>query len=109
VLGALSLGLIFGFLWIPCVTPILASVLIYVSIQGNVLQGGTLLFVYGLGFSIPLVILSVFLTEVRSILTQRTAKIGYYLEKACGLILIALGGGMILSLFNLIPPIELLP
>lgn len=109
VLGALLLGLVFGFLWIPCVTPVLTSILVYVSVQGRISYGGTLLFMYGLGFSTPLIFLSASLATLKKVLVQKAAKIGHYLESICGLILIALGVGMMLSLLNLPLPFELFP
>ncbi|RMG70579.1 MAG: cytochrome c biogenesis protein CcdA, partial [Nitrospirae bacterium] len=49
LLGALLLGLLTGTVSSPCATPVLAVILAYVSTEGNVLYGGTLLFTYALG------------------------------------------------------------
>jgi thiol:disulfide interchange protein DsbD len=52
VLGALS-GLMVG----PCMTAPLAGALLYIAQSGNVLQGGLVLFVMGLGIGLPLLLL----------------------------------------------------
>lgn len=56
--GGLALGLSLGFMWIPCVGPILGSILMFVSIKGNLEYGMVLLFVYSLGVGIPMLIVA---------------------------------------------------
>lgn len=52
--AGLLLGLSLGLVWIPCVGPMLSGVLAMVATQGKVLTGVTLLFVYSLGFAVPM-------------------------------------------------------
>ncbi len=47
--GAFLLGLLTGTVSSPCATPVLAVILAYVSTQGNILYGGSLLFAYAVG------------------------------------------------------------
>jgi cytochrome c-type biogenesis protein len=47
--GAFLFGLLTGTVSSPCATPVLAVILAYVSTQGDVLYGGSLLFVYAIG------------------------------------------------------------
>jgi len=54
--GALFLGGAFAFAWIPCVGPILASILTYAGAVATVRTGALLLFVYALGLGVPFVI-----------------------------------------------------
>lgn len=54
LVGGFVLGLFLGFIWLPCVGPILGSVLAYVGTSGDVTGSATLLFSYGVGFSGPL-------------------------------------------------------
>jgi hypothetical protein len=49
LLGAFLLGMLPGTVSSPCATPVLAVILAYVSTQGDILYGGSLLFVYALG------------------------------------------------------------
>ncbi len=54
--SGLILGLSLGIIWIPCVGPILSGVLAMVATQKKLLDGTLLLFIYSLGFSIPILI-----------------------------------------------------
>ncbi|EFW92305.1 cytochrome c-type biogenesis protein CcdA [Haladaptatus paucihalophilus DX253] len=58
IASALVLGLLLGVVWLPCVGPILGGVLAYVGTTGDVTRSSSLLFVYGLGFSLPLLAVS---------------------------------------------------
>lgn len=50
------LGMAFAFGWTPCVGPILGSILFYAGATETAGQGGLLLFVYSVGFGIPLIL-----------------------------------------------------
>ncbi len=54
--GPVLFGMAFALGWTPCVGPVLASVLFYAGTSETAGQGGLLLFVYSLGFALPLVI-----------------------------------------------------
>lgn len=55
-LGGFALGAILGIVWIPCVGPILGAVLTLVASRGSAATGLFYLFVYSIGFSIPLLL-----------------------------------------------------
>lgn len=57
-LGGLALGSSLGFMWIPCVGPILGSVLLFASSKGNTEYGMLLLMVYSIGVGIPMLIIA---------------------------------------------------
>lgn len=57
--GAFLLGILFGIVASPCSTPILAAVATIAATRGSVPQGALLLFVYGLGKGVPLMLLGV--------------------------------------------------
>jgi cytochrome c-type biogenesis protein len=59
-LGAYILGMAFSFGWTPCIGPILASILLLASAQGNALYSGVLLIFYSLGFGIPFLLIAFF-------------------------------------------------
>jgi cytochrome c-type biogenesis protein len=46
--------------WTPCIGPILASILLLASAQGNALYSGVLLIFYSLGFGIPFLLIAFF-------------------------------------------------
>lgn len=92
LLGAFLLGLLTGTVSSPCATPVLAVILAYVSTQGDMVYGGSLLFVYALGHCALIFIagLSVGLTE--SIISSRGAKnFSLYAKKLSGAILAIMG------------------
>jgi cytochrome c-type biogenesis protein len=54
LLGALVLGATLGLVWVPCVGPMLSSVLALVASKGQLLPGLLLLLIYSLGFALPM-------------------------------------------------------
>lgn len=52
--SGLLLGASLGLVWIPCVGPVLSSVLAMVAAQGQVASGVLLLLVYAAGFAVPM-------------------------------------------------------
>ena len=92
LVGAFLLGLLTGTVSSPCATPVLAVILAYVSTQGDMVYGGSLLFVYALGHCALIFIagLSVGLTE--SIISSSGAKnFSLYAKKFSGALLVIVG------------------
>lgn len=54
--GAYLTGLLFSLVILPCATPILASVLSVAATSGRLISGTALLFVYGVGIGVPLIV-----------------------------------------------------
>jgi cytochrome c biogenesis protein CcdA len=54
LLSGFFLGTLLGVIWLPCVGPVLGAVLAYAVTAGSATESGLLLFVYGAGFSAPL-------------------------------------------------------
>lgn len=54
--GAFGAGFLLSLVIAPCGTPILAAVLSYAALKGNTPFGGLLLFIYGLGAGIPVLL-----------------------------------------------------
>jgi cytochrome c-type biogenesis protein len=59
LVGALLFGMLFGLVASPCSTPILAAIATLAAVGGDPVRGGALLFVYGLGKGVPLLLLGV--------------------------------------------------
>ncbi|WP_428265854.1 cytochrome c biogenesis CcdA family protein [Haliangium sp.] len=57
VRGSFLAGLALSFVLAPCGTPVLASVLTYAAYQGSVVYGAILLFLFGLGAGIPVLLI----------------------------------------------------
>ncbi len=51
--GAFGVGFVLSLVIVPCSTPVLAAVLSYAALKGNISFGALLLFAYGLGAGIP--------------------------------------------------------
>lgn len=92
LLGAFLLGMLTGTVSSPCATPVLAVILAYVSTQGDLMYGGSLLFVYALGHCALIFVagLSIGLTE--SIVSSRGARnFSLYAKKLSGALLFFAG------------------
>ena len=60
MLGGIPLGMAFGLGWLPCVGPVLASILFFASTAETVMQGTMLLLVYSLGLGLAFILTGVF-------------------------------------------------
>lgn len=89
-LGGTLLGMSIGVIWNPPVSPILGRMLGYINISQNLLYGAILLFIYSLGFSIPLLIIA-YLGKSALGRTISIDKRRLFLKKLSGLILILVG------------------
>jgi len=91
IVNAAILGVVFALGWTPCVGPMLASVLAYTASSArNAWSGAGYLAVYGLGMTLPLLLVAVFAEAAGSVIK----KIGPYLpriERAIGVLLIGIG------------------
>lgn len=90
--GAFLLGLLTGTVSSPCATPVLAVILAYVSTQGDILYGGSLLFAYAVGHCALIFIagLSIGLTE--SLVSSKGIKnFSLYSKRFSGALLVVAG------------------
>ena len=88
--GAFVIGLAFAFGWTPCVGPVLAAILFTAAGQETAGQGAWLLFVYGLGMTLPFVIAALFIGPFMRFM-QRFRKHLSLIEKLMGALLILFG------------------
>ena len=88
--SGLLLGLSLGLVWIPCVGPMLSSVLATVAAKGTLAAGVVLLLVYALGFAVPMLAVGygsqALRQRIRSIAARPRA-----VRWASGLLLVAFG------------------
>lgn len=90
-LGGFLLGMVLGVIWIPCIGPMLSGVLALVATQGKIGLGVFLLFVYSLGFAVPMLIAG----YASQFFRTRFRKIGRFPQAVSivsGTLLVALGG-----------------
>lgn len=91
--GALLFGMLFGIVASPCSTPILAAIATIAATTGSVVKGAALLFVYGLGKGVPLLLLG--LASGSLSLMRSVSKVAPLLTKAGGIGVIGAGAYLV--------------
>ena len=90
--GAFLLGMLTGTVSSPCATPVLAVILAYVSTQGNMVYGASLLFVYALGHCALIFAAGISIGFTESIISSRGVKnFSLYTKKISGALLVIVG------------------
>lgn len=89
VAGAFTSGLLLSLVIGPCGTPALAAILSYAAYRGSVPFAALLLFVYGLGNGLPLVLAGLASGRV----TEWLSKLGWrrWMERSAGLLMVGVG------------------
>lgn len=90
VMGGYFLGATLGIIWIPCVGPLLSSVLAIVATEGKIGHGVFLLAVYSAGFAVPMLAAGYASQWFRSKITA-SVKHPYAVSFISGLLLVGLG------------------
>ena len=87
--SAFGCGFLLSLIIAPCGTPVLAAVLSYAAFKGNLYYGALLLFVYGMGAGIPILVAA----TISSRFAERLDLRGYrpWVDRATGVLLLALG------------------
>jgi len=88
--GAYVIGLAFAFGWTPCVGPVLAAILFTAAGQESAGQGAWLLFVYGLGMTLPFIVAAFFIGPFMRFMARFRRHLGT-MEKIMGVFLILFG------------------
>jgi cytochrome c-type biogenesis protein len=89
ILGAFATGLLLSLVIAPCGTPVLASVLSFAAYKQSVAYGAALLFAYGIGVGLPILVLG----AAASGLARRLDRLGWrvWVDRLSGGALVALG------------------
>lgn len=87
--GSLLAGLFFGLVASPCATPVLAVLVTYAAFHGDPVYGGSLLFVYGLGHGLPLLVAGTFTAAARGM--PRWQRFTRFIPAASGGMLVLAG------------------
>lgn len=100
LVGGFVLGLFLGVIWLPCVGPVLGSVLAFVGTSGDVAQSATLLFTYGVGFSGPLLLVAYGGKRAGNTLTDRVRSLDRpaLIRRLSGYALVVTGVGLLFEL-----------
>jgi cytochrome c-type biogenesis protein len=92
--GGFLLGLSLGIVWLPCVGPVLGSILTMVAVSGEIAYGALMLFIYSLGFSLPMLFVA-YSASFSSIRLQKVSKYGFPLKKVAGFVILGVGFYMV--------------
>ncbi len=87
IVGAYVIGLAFAFGWTPCVGPVLAAILFTAAGTETAGRGAMLLFVYGLGMTLPFIVAAAFIGPFMGWM-QRIRRYLPVIEKVIGVLLI---------------------
>lgn len=92
-LGALILGLLFGFVSAPCAAPILVVLLTYLAgSSASIPYGGFLLLVYAMGHSILILVAGTSMGAARSLIESKgLRKTTTWLRRVAGVVIILVG------------------
>lgn len=100
-LKALSFGVFFALTWSPCSGAYLAFAMNSALNSSTVLEGGLMLFVYSMGITIPIIIVTIFIDKLKN--TFKIIKKNYeIINRISGIIMVLMGLYMIFSGINLI-------
>lgn len=95
-LTALITGMTFALIWIPCIGPILGSILIIASKQETAIYGANLLILFAAGLGTPFLLLGLFFPTVFSKMREQR-HIFHALSRIAGVIMIIFGIVLLLN------------
>jgi cytochrome c-type biogenesis protein len=94
------LGSTFGLVASPCSTPVLATILAWVSKTGDTIIGGVLLLFYAAGYVAPLILAGTFTASIKKLLELR--RWSSWITPASGVLLVGFG---VFSLISRLLPV----
>ncbi|MEB3275120.1 MAG: cytochrome c biogenesis protein CcdA [Prochlorothrix sp.] len=94
-LRSYGLGLTFGLVASPCSTPVLATILAWISASQDPLLGGVFLLAYAVGYVLPLVLAGTFVATLKGLLSLR--RWSGWITPASGVALLVFGIFSLLS------------
>lgn len=87
--STLLLGLVSGLIVSPCLTPVVGSILVYLTTKKNLFYGATLLFSFAYGMGLILIVCGIFSSLLMNM--PKSGKWLLYIKKAYSFILIGMG------------------
>jgi len=98
VLGAFTLGLLFGLVSAPCAAPILVVVLTYIASKGNLPYGLALLWTYAVGHCLLIVVAGTSMGVAKQLIgSVGLGRANHVLKRAAGALIAAVGAFVLWS------------
>jgi len=91
LLGAVGVGAILGLFYFCCVFPLLTPVLTFLISKPSLLSGTSLLSIFGLGMSTPIILLGLMTGGMRTVALKKLAEKKDLVSKIGGVILVLVG------------------
>ena len=89
--GQFGVGVLLGTVWSPCVGPTLGAASLLAAQGQNLLQVGTIMFVFGLGAASPLLMLGFLSREAMMRWRNRLMSAGQFAKTGLGILFVAIG------------------
>jgi cytochrome c-type biogenesis protein len=90
VLGAMVVGMAFGFGWTPCIGPILSGILVLAGTRETIREGVVMLAVYSLGLGVPFILTALAINKFFAA-TGKIRRYYHAIEVASGALLVGIG------------------
>jgi cytochrome c-type biogenesis protein len=90
LLGAVIVGMAFGFGWTPCIGPILSGILVLAGSKETISEGVVMLAVYSMGLGIPFLLTALAINKFFAA-SSRIRKHYHAIEVTSGLLLVGIG------------------
>jgi cytochrome c-type biogenesis protein len=90
LVGAVMVGMAFGFGWTPCIGPILSGILTLAGSKETVWEGVVMLAVYSLGLGIPFLLASLTINKFFAV-SARLRRHYHAIEVSSGVLLVGIG------------------
>jgi cytochrome c-type biogenesis protein len=102
--GAFLYGVAYGLAASGCSAPIFLSMIIYATMTGGALgpfYGAVVFLVYALGMALPMAAITAFVAKAKGFVLSKLVKTTPWLQRASGLLLIAIGAYILCSYLSL--------
>jgi cytochrome c-type biogenesis protein len=104
LVGAFLYGVAYGLAASGCSAPIFLSMIIYATMAGGAsgpFYGAVVFLVYAFGMALPIVAITAFVAKAKGFVLSKVVKTTPWLQRASGLLLIAIGVYMVCSYLSL--------
>ena len=92
------MGLLYGGVSLSCVGPLIASVLVYITVKANIFYGFIMMFIFSLGFITPFILFGFIITDKK--IYKKIAKHSLIIKKIGGFLLLTVSSYLLFVAFR---------